>query len=143
MLNSSHVYFNSYYLLSHYYFHLIFDKRAKMQCRTIFTSYKFKVSLVSIRVIVISSSSVSINGVCNIVWSLSILNICCSCSVSLFSSLVRQSLKKWLYSLHSKHLILSLFVLALEPDLDLLLLILLSFLLSLFCLSNDLLLFLS
>ena len=142
MLGISHLYYHSYNTLSHYHFHLISDRRAKMWWN-IFTSYKFRLSLVSIRVIVISSSSVSINGVCNIVWSSSILNICCICSVSLLSCLVGHSLTKYSYSLHLKHLILSLFVLALEPHLNLLLLTLLSFLLPPSGLSSVLLLFLS
>ena len=52
-----------------------------------------------------------------------------------------QSLVEWSYSLHLEHLLPSLLVLALKPDLDLLLL-LLSFLLKLpeYCLSLDLLL---
>ena len=62
-------------------------------------------------VIVGSSSSVSISCVCINVWSSSILNICCFCLVSLLvclANLTGHSHAKWLYSLHSKHLILSL-----------------------------------
>ena len=120
------------------YFCLISDN--KVNCGGIIsTFYKFKLSLVSTRVIVCSSSSVSIRGVWNIVWSSSMLNMCCVCSASLFACLDGHSLAKWSYSLHLKHLILPLFVLALETDPDLLLLALL---LPLICLSYDLVLFL-
>ena len=75
----------------------------------------------------------------NAVLSSSHLSICCICSDCSFSvfDIFRQSLAKWSHSLYLKHQILSLLVLTLEHDLDLLLLSLFLPKLPNYCLSLD------